>query len=173
MQPSEPAGGSHCRLEPFTVEAWVEGDIYTVRLGRLRMWASHSFLCHLFNLPPSRVRLIVPTVGGSFGGKGNIVTDALALLAAIKTGRHVRLEYTREEEFIDTNPRPSMVVNVKDGIKKDGTLVARHVSIIVDIGAYGAAGGIISASSPSIGNSLPVFLSLCLLLLSCVENHCK
>ncbi|MFC2001490.1 xanthine dehydrogenase family protein molybdopterin-binding subunit [Chloroflexota bacterium] len=137
-------GGSHARPELFVMDAWVDGDVLTVRCARTRMWGCHGWLCSLFNLPPSKVRLITPFTGGAFGGKGTIVTEALALLAAMKTGRRVRLAFTREEEFIDTNPRPTLVVYVKDGVKKDGTIVARQLRTIVDIGAYGAAGGTIS-----------------------------
>jgi CO/xanthine dehydrogenase Mo-binding subunit len=137
-------GGSQARPELFVMDAWVDGDVLTVRTARTRMWGCHGWLCTLFDLPPSKVRLITPFTGGAFGGKGTIVTEALALLAAIKTGRRVRLAFTREEEFIDTNPRPSLVVYIKDGVKRDGTIVARQIKTIIDIGAYGAPGGTIS-----------------------------
>ncbi len=100
------AGGSHARAEPFNVEAWVEDGVMTVRCNRMRMWACQGWLCYLFGVPPNKVRMILPAVGGAFGGKGTIVTESLALMAALKTGKRVRLSYTREEEFIDTNPRP-------------------------------------------------------------------
>lgn len=103
-------------------------------------------------MPPSKVRVITPYTGGMFGGRGTPLTESLALMAAIKTGRRVRLEYTREEEFVDTNPRPRIVVYVKDGAKIDGTIVARYTKVISDIGAYGAGGGSLSASNSHLGN---------------------
>ncbi|MBI4329799.1 MAG: xanthine dehydrogenase family protein molybdopterin-binding subunit [Chloroflexi bacterium] len=144
-------GGSHARPEPTIVDAWVDGDVLTVRVNRSRMWACHSWLCRVFSMPPARIRLIVPYQGGFFGGKGTPVTEALALLAALKTGRRVRLQYSREEEFWDTNPRPTIVVYVKDGMKRDGTIVARQTRFITDIGAYGAGGGTLSAASSHLG----------------------
>ena len=74
-------------------------------------------------------------------------------MAAIKTGRRVRLQYTREEEFIDTNPRAhKIIIYVKDGAKRDGTIVARKTRVISDIGAYGAGGGTLTASNSHLGN---------------------
>ncbi|MFC1872987.1 xanthine dehydrogenase family protein molybdopterin-binding subunit [Chloroflexota bacterium] len=136
--------GSQGRPELYVMDAWLDGDVYTVRTARTRMWGCHGWLCGIFGLPPSKVRMITPFTGGAFGGKGTVVPEALALMAAKKTGKKVRLAYTREEEFLDTNMRPPVVVYVKDGVKKDGTLVARQVKTIIDIGSYGAAGGTIS-----------------------------
>jgi CO/xanthine dehydrogenase Mo-binding subunit len=139
-------GGSQGRPERYVVDAWVEGDgTMTVRTTRHRMWACHGWLCSLFNVSPSKVRVIKPLAGGAFGGKGSPMTEALALLAAMKTGGRVRLEYTKEEEFFDTSPRPVIIAYVKDGVKKDGTIIARQTKFIINIGAYGSDGGVISA----------------------------
>ncbi len=138
-------GGSQGRAERYVVDAWVESDgTLTVRTTRHRMWACHGWLCSVFGVPPSKMRVIKSYVGGAFGGKGSPMTEALALLAAMKTGRRVRLEYTREEEFYDTSPRPAIVVYIKDGVKKDGTIVARQTRFIINIGSYGSDGGAIS-----------------------------
>ncbi len=141
-------GGAQGRGERHVVDAWVESDgMLTVRTARHRMWACHGWLCTVFGLPPSKIRVISPYKGGAFGGKGSPMTEALALLAAMKTGRQVRLEYTREEEFYDTSPRPTIVIYVKEGVKKDGTIVARQTRFIINIGAYGSDGGAISTFS--------------------------
>ncbi|MGA2465920.1 MAG: xanthine dehydrogenase family protein molybdopterin-binding subunit [Thermodesulfobacteriota bacterium] len=141
-------GGSHGRMERYTIDAWAEGNgTLVVRTNRHRMWGCHGWLCSLFGLSPSKVRVITPYVGGSFGGKGSPIAEALALLAAVKTGKRVRLEYTREEDIFDTGPRPVIIVYVKDGVKKDGTIVARQTRFIINIGAYGSDGGAISTIS--------------------------
>jgi CO/xanthine dehydrogenase Mo-binding subunit len=141
-------GGSQGRAERYIVDGWVESDgTLTVRTARHRMWGCHGWLCSVFSLPPSKVRVMKPYVGGSFGGKGSPMVEVLALLAAMKTGRRVRLEYTKEEEFFDTSPRPAIIVYIKDGVKKDGTLVARQTRFIINIGAYGSDGGAISTIS--------------------------
>jgi CO/xanthine dehydrogenase Mo-binding subunit len=141
-------GGSQGRPEPYVVDAWVEGDeTLVVRTTRHRMWACHDWLCSLFDLSSHKVRVIKPLSGGAFGGKGSPMVEALALVAAIKTGTRVRLEYTREEEFFDTSPRPPIVVYVKDGVRSDGTIVARQTKFIINTGAYGSDGSVLSATT--------------------------
>ena len=56
-------GGSHCRPEPYVVDAWVDGDVLTVRTTRPRMWGCHQWLCQVFSLSPSKVRVIEPYTG--------------------------------------------------------------------------------------------------------------
>ena len=140
-------GGSQGRPERYVVDAWVESDgTLTVRTTRHRMWACHDWLSALFGVSPSKVRVIKPYAGGAFGGKGSPMVEALALLAAMKTGKQVRMEYTKEEEFYDTSPRPAIVIYVKDGVKKNGTIIARQTRLIINIGAYGCDGGVISTT---------------------------
>ena len=130
----------HCRLERYTVDAWVDSDgTLTVRSARSGIWRCHTWLCQLFDLPASKIRVMSPYVGGGFGSKNTAITEAYALLAAIKSGKRVRLEYSREEEFTSTCQRPHVVISVKDGVRKDGTILARKVKTIIDVGAYAAA----------------------------------
>ncbi len=80
-------------------------------------------------------------VGGGFGGKQDMMSEDLPLFAAIQTGRPVKWEFTREEQFIGATTRHPMRTHVKLGAKKDGTLTAMQFRIVSNTGAYGNHGG--------------------------------
>ncbi len=77
-------------------------------------------------------------IGGDFGGKGDFMDLAVVYLLSKKAGRPVKLVMGYDEEFTAGNPRHASIVQVKTGVKKDGTLVAHHMNFIFDSGAYGA-----------------------------------
>jgi CO/xanthine dehydrogenase Mo-binding subunit len=78
------------------------------------------------------------TVGGSFGGKNDIHADHVTALLALKTGRPVKWRWTRKEELLYSTHRGAWYLTVKDGVTKNGRIVARHVKSIRDAGAYSA-----------------------------------
>ncbi|MFH1651985.1 MAG: xanthine dehydrogenase family protein molybdopterin-binding subunit [Chloroflexota bacterium] len=125
---------THCQLEPYNAVAYPETD------GSLTVWTSgraynnQPLLCRAFNLPPSRLRMKAVYVGGMFG----IVArpERFAMLLAMKVGKPVKMVYSREECFIDGLNRLPMVIYLKDGVRSDGTLVAREMTAIVNTGAY-------------------------------------
>ena len=80
-------------------------------------------------------------VGGGFGGKQEVISEDLAALATLDTGRPVCFEYTREEEFTTASPRHPMKITVKLGAKADGTLTAFQFRNVSNTGAYGNHGG--------------------------------
>ncbi|MFC2067493.1 xanthine dehydrogenase family protein molybdopterin-binding subunit [Chloroflexota bacterium] len=129
----------HCPLEPHNAIAQPEPDGgLTVWLSGQSLYSSKRELCRLFKLSPTQVRVIAPYVGGAFGGKsaaGAVGADIAALLA-LKTGKPVKLVYTREEVFTDGVSREPMIIHIKDGVKRDGTLVAREMKLILNAGAY-------------------------------------
>jgi CO/xanthine dehydrogenase Mo-binding subunit len=127
----------HCQMEPHVAVAQVESD------GGLTVWVStqsiyrcKSELSRMFSITMSKIRVISHYVGGGFGGKGQVRAEPYAVLLAMKTGKPVKVTFTREEVFIGTNTDSSSVVYIKDGVKKDGTLVAREMTIILTGGAY-------------------------------------
>jgi CO/xanthine dehydrogenase Mo-binding subunit len=100
------------------------------------MHAHKADLCRLFRLPPSKVRVVSLYIGGCFGGKAGMIVPAIASLLALKTRRPVKLVLTRDEVFLDGTSRESMTIHIKDGVKKDGTLLAREIRMILNAGAY-------------------------------------
>ncbi len=94
-------------------------------------------LCALFELPLERVRVFCERVGGGFGGKQEMLTEDIVALAVLRTGRPVRLEFTRQEQFIGAPSRHPMRVTVTLGAKRDGTLTAMQLRVVSNAGAYG------------------------------------
>jgi xanthine dehydrogenase molybdenum-binding subunit len=92
-------------------------------------------------MPLNKIRVTRPHIGGGFGGKNDLFDEILCALLAMKARRPVRLVNTREEEFSSTRVRHSHTIDLKYGVKKDGTFVAREMKAILNTGAYAAAGG--------------------------------
>ena len=77
-------------------------------------------------------------IGGDFGGKGNARNTPICYFLAKATGRPVRMVSDYIEEFFAGNPRHSVAVRLKTGVKRDGTLTAHQVHYLVNSGAYAA-----------------------------------
>jgi CO/xanthine dehydrogenase Mo-binding subunit len=90
----------------------------------------------ILDVPFQKLRLIGGTVGGGFGGKVDVIVEPIALLAAKLTNRPVKYEYSREEEMQVSSPRAAERIYIKDGVMKDGHIVARQIRLYVDAGAY-------------------------------------
>jgi CO/xanthine dehydrogenase Mo-binding subunit len=88
------------------------------------------------DLPFEKMHFVGGTVGGGFGGKVDVITEPIALLAAMKTGRPVKFKYSRPEEMAISSPRGAWRLYYKDGVMKDGRIVARQVTTYADSGAY-------------------------------------
>jgi CO/xanthine dehydrogenase Mo-binding subunit len=90
----------------------------------------------ILNVPFHKLRLVGGTVGGGFGGKVDVIVEPIAFLAAILTRRPVKYEYSREEEMQVSSPRGAERIYIKDGMMKDGRIIARKVTLYADAGAY-------------------------------------
>jgi CO/xanthine dehydrogenase Mo-binding subunit len=98
-------------------------------------------LAEIFDLAPNKVRVFCERVGGGFGGKQEMFVEDILALAAMKTGRPVKFELTREEQFIATSTRHPMRVTVKAGADRDGKLTALQLDVLSNTGAYGNHAG--------------------------------
>ncbi|MBI4199643.1 MAG: xanthine dehydrogenase family protein molybdopterin-binding subunit [Chloroflexi bacterium] len=92
----------------------------------------------MFGLPPERVRIRMPYVGGGFGAKELKTNHLIALWLAHKTGRPI-MTVPSAWESIRTDGRHPMVYKVKTGVKADGTLWAQDIELLVDSGSYARA----------------------------------
>lgn len=90
----------------------------------------------ILNIPSNRLRMIGGTVGGGFGGKVDVVIEPVTAIAAMKTGRPVKWRWTREEEFKYSSTCGAYKMEYKDGVMKDGRIIARKVRSLHDAGAY-------------------------------------
>jgi putative selenate reductase molybdopterin-binding subunit len=132
----------HAHLETHGSIAWRgEGGRIHVRTSSQAPFIIQQKLCHLFGLKPRDVHVFTERVGGGFGGKQEMLSEDLCVLAVLKTGRPVKWEFTREEEFIGATTRHQMTTRVKLGAKKDGTLTALEIDVVSNTGAYGGHAG--------------------------------
>ncbi|GAB7048057.1 molybdopterin-dependent oxidoreductase [Catenuloplanes indicus] len=127
----------HAALETHGCVAWVdEHGALTVRTSTQVPFLTRQALCAVFNLPPEHVRVLTVRVGGGFGGKQEMLVEDVAALAALRLGRPVQLELTREEQFTGTTSRHPMAIWVRAGAREDGTLTALQLRVVSDTGAY-------------------------------------
>ena len=90
----------------------------------------------VLNMPSSRLHFVGGTVGGGFGGKVDSIHEPLAILGAMLTGRPVKYAWDREEEMQVGAPRGAERWYIKDGVMRDGRIVARSFTGYFDSGAY-------------------------------------
>ena len=132
----------HAALETHGGSAWVDADgILNVRCSTQVPFLTRRALADIFDLPPDKVRVFCERVGGGFGGKQEMFVEDILALAALKTGRPVKLELTREEQFISTSTRHPMRVTVKAGADESGKLTALQLDVLSNTGAYGNHAG--------------------------------
>ena len=90
----------------------------------------------ILQVPFQKLHFVGGTVGGGFGGKVDVIVEPIATLAAMKTGRPVKYKFTREEEMRVSSSRAAWRMYYKDGVMKDGRIIARQVTSYSDSGAY-------------------------------------
>ncbi len=135
----------HAALETHAAIGWLDDS------GRLNLRSStqvpflvRDALARIFALPPDRVRVICERVGGGFGGKQEMLVEDIVALAVLRTGRPVRLELSRAEQFAATTSRHPFRVRIRLGADANGMLTAMDMDVLSDTGAYGNhAGGVL------------------------------
>ena len=91
----------------------------------------------VLGIDPGRIRIIQPPIGGGFGSKLDIYPfEPIVIFLARATRRPVKLVFTREEEFMASPTRQPVILTLRSGVKKDGTLTFRTVDTLHDNGAY-------------------------------------
>src|SRR5947208_8263411 len=113
-------------MEPHTGVAQVTDEGITLLTSSAHPFLFRAELAHMFGLPQSKVEVIVPYVGGAFGGKSYFKIEPMVVAMARKTaGRPVRVAQSVTESML-TIRRHSARCRIKTGVKRDGTLVARE-----------------------------------------------
>src|ERR1051326_252965 len=115
---------AHAPLEPRAAVAEWNGDKLTVWTGTQRPFGVRGELAEAFHIPEDKIRVIVPDTGSGYGGKhtGECAIEAARLARA--AGKPVKLVWTRVEEFNWAYFRPAGVIDIKSGVKADGTITA-------------------------------------------------
>lgn len=126
-----------------TFRTYTEMDPY----GRLHVVASTQIVFHLrrilanaLDIPPSKIHVTKPRIGGGFGAKQTAVAEIYPALVTWKTGRAAKMIYTREESQIAGSPRHEMEIRVRLGAMRDGSIRALDVYTLSNTGAYGEHG---------------------------------
>jgi len=128
----------HAHVEPHvTVTYWDEDGRLVIRTSTQVPFHVRRMLADVLQLPVKRIRVVKPRLGDGYGGKQEILTEDVAAHLTIATGRPVLYMMTREEQFLEARSRHRMIIRIKTGVKKDGTLTANAMYLISDTGAYG------------------------------------
>lgn len=114
--------------------------------NKLTFWTStqtsfmvRGALAEVLGLPLNKVRVLVDHMGGGFGAKQDLFQhEFLCALLAKQCRRPVKMEFTRRETFIAGRSRHPFRMRLRQGFRKDGTLVARDMKIVFESGAYGS-----------------------------------
>lgn len=129
----------HCSLEPHVAVSWLdERDRLTIRTSTQVPFHIRRQLARVLSLPIDSVRVIQPYIGGGFGGKQEMVLEDACGALTLTTKRPVKIEYTRQEEFLMSRSRHPQTVQIKLGARRDGTLVAIQMNVLATTGAYGS-----------------------------------
>jgi len=138
-------------LEPHAVLA--EWD----STGQLTLWAStqgsfntRSEVADVLEIPENRIRVVPVECGGGFGGKIRALCEPITAVLSRVTGRPVRYVMTRREELQAGMPAPQVIIRLKTGVKRDGTLMALEAETILDSGAF--SGTVLTVSAVFLGS---------------------
>lgn len=127
----------HAYLQPEAGLSYIdeEGRVTVVVAGQ---WTheDQEQICHALALPPEKVRVVYPAIGGAFGGREDMSVQIVLALAALKLQRPIKTQWTREESILFHHKRHPVTVRARWGADKDGKVVAAEATVIGDAGAY-------------------------------------
>jgi 4-hydroxybenzoyl-CoA reductase subunit alpha len=135
-------GTTHTPIEPHCAVGYYDP------LGRLTVWSAtqvphylHRELARVLDLDVATIRVVQPHVGGAFGGKSEpFDLEFCVAKLAMKTGRPVKILYTREEVFYAHRGRHPMKMRYRTGLSRDGRIRAVDAHTLIDGGAYASFG---------------------------------
>jgi len=124
-------------MEPQITVAQVDAS------GRLILYlpvqtpfTTRDMIARILKIPLHRIKVIQTHMGGAFGAKLDTTLHFVSALLALKTGKPVRLANSLEEDISTTSLRVPVDIRMKIGVGKDGSFIAKQVSILADNGAY-------------------------------------
>ncbi|HEY7347836.1 MAG TPA: molybdopterin cofactor-binding domain-containing protein [Ktedonobacterales bacterium] len=139
---------AHCALEPHISIAYLDPyERLNVVSSTQVPYHTRRQLAEALALPIARIRIIKPRVGGGFGSKQEMLLEPVAGALALATRRPVRVDYSRSEEFSAGRFRHPIIMRMRTGLKRDGTILAIDMHSIGNTGAYGTHGFTVVRSS--------------------------
>ncbi len=139
----------------IVITYWDEDDRLVVRTSTQVPYHVRRIIAPLIGLPPRRIRVIKPRIGGGFGVKQEVLIEDICALLTIATDRPVKLELSRAEEFRSSRSRHPQIIHMKTGVKRDGTLVANSMTLLANTGAYGTHSLTVQSNTGS--KTLPIY----------------
>jgi CO/xanthine dehydrogenase Mo-binding subunit len=123
-------------LEPESGVAWVDSDgVITIRVST-QVIEHFRDVAEVLQVPQNRVRVIAPYLGGGFGGKEDVTVEVYLGLLAWRTGRPVKMVWTRPESLLARAKRHPFRMRYRTGVTRRGELIAQEVELLADAGAY-------------------------------------
>jgi len=123
-------------LEPESGVAWIDSDgVITIRLST-QVIEHFRDVAEVLNVPQNRVRVIGTYLGGGFGGKEDVTVEVYLGLLALKTGRPVKMVWTRQESLLARAKRHPYRLKYRTGALATGEIVAQEIDLLADSGAY-------------------------------------
>ena len=130
-----------CPIEPhIAISYWDADERLVIRTSTQVPFHVRRMVAPLLGLPVKRIRVIKPRIGGGFGVKQEMLIEDIVGHLTIATGKPVRLELTRVEEFVSSRTRHPQTVTFKTGVNSDGMLVAQEMTVIGNTGPYATHG---------------------------------
>jgi len=127
-------------LEPHAVLAqWDTTGFLTLWASTQGSFNTRSEVADVLELSENRIKVIPMECGGGFGGKIRALCEPITAILARATGRPVRYVMTRREELEAGMPAPQVIIRLKTGVKRDGTLMALEGEAILESGAFSGA----------------------------------
>src|SRR5438045_8953403 len=103
----------------IVITYWDEDDRLVVRTSTQVPYHVRRIIAPVIGLPPRRIRVVKPRIGGGFGVKQEVLLEDLCALLTIATDRPVKIEFTRAEEFRSSRSRHPQILRMKTGVKRD------------------------------------------------------
>jgi CO/xanthine dehydrogenase Mo-binding subunit len=122
------------------VAQWDSSGTVTIWSNTQLPFEVQNTLAEILQTPPSKIRVVVPGIGGGFGGKLRVGVEHFAAFLARKAGRPVKVITTSEEELTASYPRQGTVIELKTGVTRDGRITAKEGRIWFDTGAFAGSG---------------------------------
>ena len=130
-----------CPIEPHICIGWFDADERLVlRTSTQVPFHARRMVAPLLGLQVKDIRVIKPRIGGGFGAKQEMLLEDIVGHLVQATHRPVRLELTREEEFVSSRTRHPQTITFKTGVMEDGSLVAQEMRLLGNTGPYGTHG---------------------------------
>ncbi|MDX1662943.1 MAG: molybdopterin cofactor-binding domain-containing protein [Candidatus Promineifilaceae bacterium] len=130
-----------CPIEPhIAISYWDADERLVIRTSTQVPFHVRRMVAPLLGLPVRRIRVIKPRIGGGFGVKQEMLIEDIVGHLTMITGRPVRLELTREEEFVSSRTRHPQTITYKTGVDAEGALVAQQMTVLGNTGPYATHG---------------------------------